>query len=243
MRLSWAVAAAPPVTGRKDVPVPRFLCFSAHPDDAEFVCTGTLMGLLDAGWQGALVVLTNGENGFKVGDATAPERAAIRHREQEAAAAMLGVPVVFLGHRDGFLAETEELRRQLVEAIREHRPDVVFSFDPANQQFDDLNLFHRDHRVAARAVFDAVFAARNRWMYPGEPHAVQEIHFYGSHAPDRVVDISDRMERKLALLACHASQFPDFDRVARFVSEEVSGPLGEARHCERFRVLSIARHT
>jgi LmbE family N-acetylglucosaminyl deacetylase len=224
--------------------VPRFLCFSAHPDDAEFVCTGTLLRLLERGWQGALAVLTNGENGFKVGEATsATERAAVRRREQEAAAAQLGVPLVMLDHRDGFLAETEELRRQLVELIRAHRPDVVFSFDPANQQFDDLNLFHRDHRVAARAVFDAVFAARNRWMYPGEPHAVGELHFYGSHAPDRFVDVTAQMDRKLALLACHASQFPDPDRVARFVREDITGPHGDARHCERFRVLPVVRHT
>jgi len=223
--------------------MPRFLAFGAHPDDAEFACTGTLLKLLDAGWQGGLVVLTNGENGFKAGDRPADERAAIRRREQEDAAAKLGVPVEFLGHRDGFLAETDALREQLVAVIRRHRPDVVFSFDPANQEFDDLNLFHRDHRVAARAIFDAVFAARNLWMVPGRPHATGEIHFYGSHRPDRFVDIGEQIDRKLDLLACHASQFPDFDRVARFVAEDISGPHGDYRHCERFRVLRIAQHT
>ena len=223
--------------------MPRFLCFSAHPDDAEFVCTGTLLQWLEQGWQGALVVLTNGENGFKAGQASAEERIAIRRREQHAAAAELDIPVEMLGHRDGFLAESDDLREQLVDAIRRHRPDVVLGFDPANQQFDDLNLFHRDHRVCARAVFDAVFAARNPWLYPGQPHEVGKIYFYGAHAPDHFVDITAQIERKLTILACHASQFPDFGKAARLVAEDISGPWGKYRHCERFRVLEVVRHT
>jgi len=215
------------------------MCIGAHPDDMEFVCSGTLMQHLARGDRAVLVVLTNGENGFKAGALPPAERAAIRRREQLQAAAQLGLDdVVFLDHRDGFLENTERLRADLVALIREHRPRIVFAFDPANRAFDDLNLFHRDHRVAAEASFDAVFAARNLWMYPGEPHRVEEIWFYGSHAPDRFVDIAAEIDRKLALLRCHESQFPDPERIERFVREEISGPRGVIRHCEAFRVLA-----
>jgi LmbE family N-acetylglucosaminyl deacetylase len=226
--------------------MPRFLCFSAHPDDAEFGATGTLLKLLDAGWTGALVVVTNGENGFKAGELPPAERIAVRQREQRAAAGLLGIPeVVFLGERDGFLEETEALRARLVEIVRRFKPDRVFSFDPANLAYDDLNLFHRDHRVTGRAVFDALFAARNLWMYPGEPHAVEEVYFFGTDAPNHYEDISAVIDRKIAALACHASQFPDFARVESLVRDVISaphaGPEGTLRHCERFRIMRNER--
>ncbi len=224
--------------------MPHFLCVSAHPDDAEFVCTGTLILRLREGWTGTLVVITNGENGFKTADLPPAQRIAIRQQEQREAAAKLGLgEVVFLGYRDGFLEPTEDLRAHLVAVIRRTRPRAVYSFDPANQMFDDLNLFHRDHRAAAVAVFDAVFAARNRWMYPGETHATEEMLFFGSHQPDTFVDISEVIGEKLELLACHASQFPDFEKMATFVKEEVSGEYEGMRHCERLRRLPIRRHT
>ena len=108
----------------------------------------------------------------------------MRRREQEEVARRAGLASVdFLGHPDGFLYDEETLRRQLVEALRRTRPHTVFAFDPANLRFDDLNLHHRDHRVVARATFDACFLARNRWIYPGEPHEVERILFFASAEP------------------------------------------------------------
>jgi LmbE family N-acetylglucosaminyl deacetylase len=217
-----------------------FLCFCAHPDDAEFTCAGAMLRLIEAGQKGTLVVVTDGANGFKAAARPAVERVAVREREQQESARVLGIDdVVFLRYRDGFLEETEDLRARLVTEIRRVRPQTVFTFDPANQEFDSLNLFHRDHRITARAVFDALFAARNLWMYDGEPHAVETVFFYGTHRPDHFVDITAQIDRKLAALACHASQFPDFSRVARFVRDDISAPHGEYRHCERFRRLDV----
>jgi LmbE family N-acetylglucosaminyl deacetylase len=220
----------------------EFVCFGAHPDDIEFGCGGTVVKLLAQGYRGRFVVMTNGENGFKVGDLEAPpqERARIRKEEQLAVARRLGLAeVVFLGYRDGHLAESEELRRSLVEVLKRSRPEKVFCFDPANQEFDDLNRHHRDHRVSAIATFDACFAAKNRWLYPGEPHRVEELCFFFSHRPDHFEDISGVIDAKLELLACHRSQFPDFERVKRTVRERMCPPRGEYAHAEAFRVLRV----
>lgn len=218
------------------------MCIGAHPDDMEFVCAGTILQLVRRGHDGILVVLTNGENGFKVGRRPRQERIAIRRQEQEEAARQLGLrEVVFLDERDGFLEYTEALRSRLVALIKQHRPHIVFAFDPANQAFDSINLFHRDHRIAGLAAFDAVFAAKNLWMYDGEPHRVEELWLFGSHAPDRFVDISADIDRKIEILRCHRSQFPEPERVERLVREELSGPHGEYRHCERFRVLRVGQ--
>jgi LmbE family N-acetylglucosaminyl deacetylase len=226
--------------------MPDFVCFGAHGDDIEFGCGGTVIKLLRDGYRGRFVLLTDGRNGFKVGRPDAPpeERARVRREEQLSVARALGLEeVVFLGYEDGHLSESEDLRRRLVEVIKRCRPERVFCFDPANQDFDDINLFHRDHRVSARAVFDACFAAKNQWLYPGEAHRVEEIHFFGSHRPDVFVDISDVVEAKLGLLRCHRSQFPDFAKVERLVRETISPPHGACAHAEGFRVLRVRQVT
>ena len=219
-----------------------FLCVSAHPDDMEFGCLGTALGQLRQGWRGHLVVVTTGQNGWKIEPRPPAERAAVRRREQEEVARRLGLAgVTFLGHRDGFLDDEETLRRQLVQELRRVRPHTVFAFDPANLRFDDLNLHHRDHRVVARAAFDACFLARNAWAYPGETHEVERILFFASAEPDHFVDVSELMPRKLELLACHASQFPDLARLERLLREEVNPPHPPFAHAESFRVLEIVR--
>lgn len=184
------------------------------------------------------MIATTGENGFRETGVPRERRIAVRAAEQRAAAAALGVEeVVFLGYRDGFLRYTEGLRRRLVTLLRRYRPALVFSFDPGNQRFDSLQLFHRDHRVLARAVFDACFAAKNPWLYPGEPHRVEKLFLFGTDRPNHEEDITPFMERKLEILRCHASQFRDFDRVARFVREELSRRSSRYRWSEVFRVV------
>ena len=39
------------------------LAFMAHPDDAEFLCTGTLIRLADAGWEVHIATATPGDCG------------------------------------------------------------------------------------------------------------------------------------------------------------------------------------
>ena len=220
------------------------ICFGAHADDIEFGCMGTVIKLLREGWRGRSVILTNGESGFKMGSAPRNERIAIRKAEQLEVGRRLGLEeILFLDYPDGFLTYTEELRRRLAGILKDFRPERVFTFDPANREFDNINLFHRDHRIVGEAVFDACFAAKNLWMYPGDPHRVEEIHFFGSHKPNHFVDISDVIDLKLELLACHRSQFPDFAKVEKFVRERMSKQHAEYAYAESFRVLKIEQIT
>jgi len=222
----------------------NLICFGAHADDIEFGCMGTVIKHLREGWQARFVILTNGENGFKMGQASPEERVRIRKEEQMEVGRRLGLEeVLFLDYRDGFLEYSEELRHRIVEIIKRYRPDKVFSFDPANQVYDNLNLFHRDHRIAGEAVFDACFAAKNLWMYPGKAHRVDEIYFFGSYKPDFFVDVGDVTDLKLELLSCHRSQFPDFSRVEKFVRERMSGSHEEYEYAESFRYLKVEQLT
>jgi LmbE family N-acetylglucosaminyl deacetylase len=222
----------------------QLICFGAHADDIEFGCMGTVIKLLKEGWQARFVILTNGESGFKAGQAPPEERIRIRKEEQLEVGRKLGLEeVIFLDYPDGFLTYSEALRRRIAEILKHFRPDRVFSFDPANREFDNINLFHRDHRIAGEVVFDACFAAKNLWIYPGKPHRVKEIHFFGSHKPNRFVDVSDVIDTKLELLACHRSQFPDFGKVEKFVRERMSKQCEEYEYAEGFRVMRVEQIT
>lgn len=217
-----------------------FICFGAHPDDIEFSCTGMADRLLKDGYEGYFVITTNGENGYKDVNTTREERIETRKREQRRVAAAMGISdVFFLDYKDGFLEYTENLRADYVKILKKYRPEIIFSFDPANREFYNINLFHRDHRVVSEAVFDACFGAKNKFMYPGEPHRVEKIYCYGSHAPDYFIDITDFMERKLELLSYHESQFADFSKVTEYIKDYVSKQSDEYQYSEAFRVIEI----
>ncbi len=217
------------------------IAFAAHPDDLEFTSTGTLSKLIGRGYEIIYIVVTNGENGFKFGGQIPPkERVAIRVGEQLQVAQKLGVKkVVFLDYIDGFLTYTEELRQQLVEIIKIYKPEIVFSFDPANRDFNNLNLLHRDHRIISEAVYDACFAAKNLHMYPGDRHQVKKIYFFGSNNPNHFEDITDQIELKLDLLACHKSQFPDFSKIEDYIKNTVSKESNKYKFSEAFRILEV----
>ena len=219
--------------------------FAAHPDDLEFSCTATMKKYRDQGYRIIYVIITNGENGFKAEPKlSARERVEIRKNEQLQVADILGVEkVYFLNYRDGFLEYSEKLRAQLVKILKEYRPEIVFSFDPANKSFSSLNLLHRDHRVVAEVVFDACFAAKNQLMYPGERHQVEKIFFFASDKPDHFEDITDLIDFKLELLACHKSQFPDFSVIERYIREKVSAQTEKYKYSEAFRLLEVIQLT
>ena len=219
--------------------------FAAHPDDLEFSCTATMKKYRDQGYRIIYVIITNGENGFKAEPKlSARERVEIRKKEQLEVADILGVEkVYFLDYRDGFLEYSEKLRAQLVKILKEYRPEIVFSFDPANKSFSSLNLLHRDHRVVAEVVFDACFAAKNQLMYPGERHQVEKIFFFASDKPDHFEDITGLIDFKLELLACHKSQFPDFSVIDRYIREKVSAQTEKYKYSEAFRLLEVIQLT
>ncbi len=219
--------------------------FAAHPDDLEFSCTATMKKLRDEGYRLIYVIITNGENGFKIGPEETPEqRIETRKKEQLKVADILGVAqVYFLGYRDGFLEYSEKLRAGLVELIKKYKPQIVFSFDPANKSFESLNLLHRDHRVAAESVFDACFAAKNLHMYPGKAHRIEKMFFFASDKPNYYEDITNLIDFKLQLLACHKSQFPDFSKVENYIKETVCNQTNKFRYSEAFRVLEVKQVT
>jgi LmbE family N-acetylglucosaminyl deacetylase len=208
------------------------MVIAGHPDDAEFGPAGTAARWIDGGAQGWLVCCTSGDQGGEDPDLDPVELAALREREQRAAAAVIGYAgVSFLHQPDGALVNDLALREQLVREIRTFRPDAVLATDPEAVFYDDGGVNHTDHRAAGFAAVDAVYpAARNPMAFPSlargglAAHRVRRIYLFWSNRPSVWVDISTTLDRKIAALREHASQIkePDGlgDRMRTWAAEE-----------------------
>lgn len=216
------------------------LALSAHPDDMEFGCGGTMFKFKESGYDIFLAVATNGESGFKIGHKPRKKRVRIRYDEQQAAAEFLGIKkVYFLHYRDGYLRNDEKLRDRIAKIIKQLKPEIVVSFDPSNKAFESINLNHRDHRAIAEAGFDAVFAARNRYLLPGKPHAVKQFYFYGTDKPNHFENITKYISHKIKLISMHRSQFSDKISMEKWVKTHLSSYTKKYKFSEQFRIVEI----
>lgn len=185
------------------------LAIGAHPDDVEFGCGATLAKWAAAGCAVHHLVLTDGSKG--TWDANADTRALAQRREHEqrdAAHALAGDrvgSVTFLGYVDGELLATREACSRVARHIREVRPDVVLGHDPWKRY-----RLHPDHRNAGTLTCDAVVAARDPHFFPEHglpPHRPTHLLLWEADEPNHVEDVGGWIDRKLAALRAHASQF------------------------------------
>ena len=218
-----------------------------HPDDEGFGCGGLLAMLADRGARITMICATNGDVGEISDPALAiPETLGqVRREEMRRAMDVTGIADVrFLGYRDSGMAGTEdnehpdsllqaEPRRvvsQVVEVIRETRPDIVLTHDPTG------GYGHPDHVTIQRHVTEAFALAADAGGAPRQPRllywvcfprsnfrrmwqqmidagitppfASQEVETIGT--PDElvttVVDVSAYVDVKVESLNCHRTQ-------------------------------------
>lgn len=233
--------------GAKENEEPRTVAvIVAHPDDAEFMCAGTVATWTAAGREVSYVVITSGDKGSDDPTMTSEQLVETREAEQRAACEILGVnEVVFLRFPDAMLAPDLRLRRELTRVIRRLRPDAVMCQDPTMRWADSSYINHPDHRAAGDAALDAVFpAARDRLTFPEllgeglEPHKVRFVYLMGTATPDYWVDISAGLETKLAALRAHASQIGDWnpeEMVRDWAKQTAQEHPGHGDYAEAFK--------
>ena len=194
--------------------IERVLVVTAHPDDAEFAVGGTVASLTAAGIAVACCVITDGDAGGIDRVATRSEVGALRRREQVAAAAVLGVrDVHFLGYKDGELAATLDLRRDISRVIRQVRPGRMLVHSP-ERDWHRLCTIHPDHLAAGEASVFAVYPdSRNPFAHPTlledeglDAWTVPEVWMFGTQEPNHWVDVTEFSSRQLAALREHHSQ-------------------------------------
>jgi LmbE family N-acetylglucosaminyl deacetylase len=199
------MARAKPFNGPDDKRIKRALCIVAHPDDVEFYCGGTVVRMARRGVVVDMVLATSGDKGTRDATRSRAKVARIREREQELAAAVLGITrVKFLRHPDAELIESLELREEFVCEIRTTRPDVLLTFDP-NVPY----RYHPDHRVVGRVALDAAWpSARDPLTFPdaGAPHETAEAWCFGGTNPTLEIDVAEVLNAKIDARLAHASQ-------------------------------------
>jgi len=234
--------------------IERILVITAHPDDVDFGAAGTIATCTAAGALVTYCIVTDGQAGGFDDSIPRADMATIRRAEQTAAAARVGVTdLVFLGHMDGSVEATMELRHDLSRVIREARPQVVISQSP-QINLHSVYASHPDHVAVGQAAFAAVYPdARNPYAFPElltsgfEPWAADELWIMGSGqlASDplfAVVDITESIDTKIAALCEHRSQIRDAAQMEERVREwnamnAESGGLGPGRYAEAFLVV------
>jgi LmbE family N-acetylglucosaminyl deacetylase len=228
-------------------PPARALAVYAHPDDPEISCGATLARWAAAGAQVHVLVLTRGEKGSHDPAVDLDGLAARRRAEMDAAGKVLGLAGrEQLAIDDGELANSREVREQIVAAIRRARPEVVVCPDPTAVIFGDTYFNHADHRVAGWATLEAVSpAAGNPHYFPsaGAPHPVGVVLLSGTLEPNVWVDVSDSLEAKVEALLCHASQLDGSEDLFRAVLRnraEAEGGAAGVRYAESFRRLTLS---
>ena len=227
----------------------RFMVIAGHPDDADFGPAGTAARWIDAGSTGWLVCCTSGDAGGEDPAADPLELAAVREREQRAAADIIGYAgVTFLHMPDGALVNDLALREHLVREIRTFRPDAILATDPTVVFYQFGGINHTDHREAGIAAVDAVYpAARNPMAFPAlarsglGAHRVRRIYLFWPNEPNVRVDITTTLGRKIGALRAHASQIKEPEQLEKRIrawAKEEGEPIGvEAGEALRLVVI------
>src|SRR5205807_8830587 len=122
----------------------------AHPDDAEFLCAGTLIRLArEKGWQVHIASMTPGD----CGSAELPpeEISRLRRAEGAQAAALIGATYHCLEERDLLVSYNERTLEKVTRLLRLVQPEIVLTHSPADYMLD--------HEMTSQVVRAAAFAA------------------------------------------------------------------------------------
>ena len=164
-------------TSSQDLSHLTVLAAFAHPDDEGFGGGGTLAMLVARGAKVTLVCATNGDVG-EISDpslATPETLAQVRQGELRRAMQVTGVPDVrFLNYRDSGMVGTEDNSHpkslnqadpdrvvgQLVEVVRQVRPDLIITHDPSG------GYGHPDHQTICRHMTSPFPLAGDATAFP-----------------------------------------------------------------------------
>jgi LmbE family N-acetylglucosaminyl deacetylase len=183
---------------------------AAHPDDIEFLMSGTLMLLGDAGYEIHYMNVANGSCGTTQYDAETIAR--IRRVEAMAAAQSIGAVFHESITNDLEIFFDKQTLAKLASIMRLVAPEILLTHSPTDYMEDHTNTC----RLAVTAAFSRgmpnfpVDPPRDPvnqpvTVYHAQPYSHRDPlrHFI---QPDVWVDVTDMVDRKVAMLSRHASQ-------------------------------------
>ncbi len=188
----------------------RVLAFGCHPDDIEFMASGTLALLAKQGFEIHMAVMTGGDVGSP--NLTCAEIKAIRLAEAEKGAAALGARFHYANGCDLEVEYNSTYRKNAARIVRDVDPLIVLTHAPSDYMID--------HEETSRLVRNACYIASiplydcgaskphtTRFPYLFYWNAMGLNDIFGRPLPIQFgVDVGSVMDVKKTMLACHVSQ-------------------------------------
>jgi len=190
----------------------RVAAIGAHPDDVEFMCSGTLKLLKERGYEIYIGVVTNGDCGSMKESQESITK--IRQKEAIRAASLLDADYHCMGELDLRIDFNDKTRMKVTEYMRMVDPFIVFTHPHED--------YMADHEVTSRLVRMACFAgpipnyftysptpqprtSKIPYLYYWSPMEGKDI--YGNFVNQSIyIDVSGVISFKEEMLACHESQ-------------------------------------
>ncbi|GHV94566.1 hypothetical protein AGMMS50293_08860 [Spirochaetia bacterium] len=198
----------------------NIMAIGAHPDDCDFRFGGTAIKFLAAGHRVMFLSMTNGCSGHQTSPGQA--MAARRYNETLAVSKLTGVEYKMTDISDGSLTTDLLYRDVLMREIRAFKPDMIFTHRP--------NDYHPDHRATGTLVMDCSYLVIVPHVVPDSLplhktpyifHVYDRFKYPTPFVPDVVVELDSVIDKKTAMLDCHASQVYEWLPFAGGYSAEV----------------------
>ena len=193
---------------RLDFTDERVLAVVAHPDDADYLCAGTLARAKTDGAEIGICVLCQGDRGQP--SPPIDNLGELRREEMAAAANVLGAVLLRGEFSDGHLSDVPDQREKLVELFRQFRPTLILAHCA-----DD---YHSDHRAAGALAEAASWYCTSKGHPGPSPVMSRQPALWWmdtinmtNFEPGFYVNISDHVDVKRRMLACHTSQLQRAD--------------------------------
>lgn len=226
----------------------KILAVHCHPDDIEFVISGTLFLLKDRGHEIHYMNVSNGRYGSM--ELSEDETIRTRREESIAACALLGATYHESISADMAVFYNDESIRKMAAVVRQVAPDIILTASPQDYMEDHMNTC----RIALGGAF-----VRAMPLYrsdPPEPPVENDVVIYhamphglvdGLRNPivsDLHVDVGSVIEKKEAMLSCHKSQKDFLDRTQgldsyirtmKDLNADLARQVGGMEYAEGFR--------
>lgn len=186
------------------------LAFFAHPDDAEIFAGGTLTLLSERGYEIHILTATAGDCGSAT--LSREEIAATRRKEGAAAAAMVGGTYHCLLENDLQVCYETKAIQKAIDVFREVNPTLVLT----HPRYDYMLDHEQVHLLARAATFGFAIPnastttlpdeARVPYLYYTDPMEGRDPYSGEMVKESVMIDVSEVMDTKSAMLACHVSQ-------------------------------------
>jgi len=217
----------------------RVISFSPHPDDSELIAGGYLASSIDRGAQVKLVVVSDDRMSFTSIENELPMEKIVAIRKEEELSALQKLAIKdaeFLEYADSRVPEPKYLMKEFLRIIRDYRPDLVISVVPSLPY-----EAHPDHLNTGTALLRAVLFHQFPYILKSSKIKSKPptIALGASSTPNAIVPIDNSIDRKIASILAHKTQFPDAEEMERRVRDMASilGKLISARYGEAFKVL------